>query len=325
MSKKDEEVIELTEVVEEPGEKKSESGEESEFDDLEKELDALLEGDEQQTNSDKTDKKEGSDKEASLDDELDTLLDEEPEETETSEYQSEQEKKDDLDIDSIFDKLDKDLNIDDEESGVDSQQINQDEIDSLFEENQEDKDSDEELVKTEEEEKTIADQDIPEAPDEKLDTESIEETEAKANEATAKETFADNEQLLGTLKQHITEIIDPKIKSVEEKLNNKLELILAEVQNQKHASVDEPSFQKDIDNLKHEIEKFKDLIKSELMGLSEKINNWEKVLKGHLKEVVDGLRDDLRQEINVLIPKEAAKIIREEIEAMEEELKEEEE
>jgi len=334
MAKKEEAIVELTEVVEE-GENIVDN--KIEDTDLDKELEDLLDVEDLPTES-----KERSDggNSSTLEDELDALLEEEGKGTTTSNEDSEG----DIDIDSIFEKLDEDLNIEDEEENtqqepveesevkgdkVSEKIVDQDEIDSLFEES--DKETEEEVVTDDiaQNETGSSLEDVDEKPttlsqiEPKGEPEEFKEVEeSEQTSSVLREEFNELKEIILNLKDEINNI-DNRFQELETNVVEKVKEIISEPSTES-PELDLSEVNNNIEGLKREVEQIKKEFIEKIKYISEKLEKLHSLEKDSITSFFSDLKQELIQEIHTLVPAEAAKIVKEEIKALEQELEEEE-
>ncbi|GAB6887804.1 hypothetical protein JCM13304A_13020 [Desulfothermus okinawensis JCM 13304] len=330
MAKKQEDILELTDIVEEGDVKGTNEG-----NDLDKELEELLDG----TEEDLAKNQNGSE-EKSLDEELNALLDGDDSTASKGESTTEE---DELDIDSIFEKLDEDLNIDEEEEA-------QEKATSNAEERVEDKSTDSENGS-----KTVDQDDIDslfDQMDEKtaVDNESNppDETQATEDSSIEENKIQEEEELIGGVEEETQSIEEPKPISEEEDkvvsegflaLENKLHDLedrfskledtllskleeIANFEKKVEQKIDVHDILNKFDEFRDDIKASIDIVNKKIEDLSTRIDNIETSQQKVIKDFFDDLKKELIEEVHRLVPVEAARIVREEIKALEEELEE---
>ncbi|WP_461833326.1 hypothetical protein [Desulfothermus sp.] len=328
MAKKQEDIIELTDIVEEDDTKGS-----KQEDDLDKELEELLDG------TEKDSAQEGQSEEKSLDDELDALL-EGNESPLSSDSDAEKSEDEELDIDSIFEKLDEDLSVDGEEDTIKdvsgdtekepkkenldtqkgSETVSQDDIDSLFDEQEDDASSPKTEVQEDQgkqEKTTEIEEKIEEDKNEKHEVEQGQQPEVISEEKERKEL----DEIVTNLENKLHHI-ETKFSQLEDTILSRLEEITgAKTSSEQGLNVD--SIFKKFDELKEDIKASIETVDKKIQEISARIDTIETSQQKNIKDFFDDLKKELIEEVHRLVPAEAARVVREEIKALEEELEEE--
>lgn len=336
MAKKQEDILELTDIVEEDDTK----GPKQE-DDLDKELEELLDG------TEKDSAQEGEGEEKSLDDELDALL-EGNDSPSSNDSDAEKSEDDELDIDSIFEKLDEDLSVDGEDNTIkdvsgdtekepkeenldtqkDSETVSQDDIDSLFDEQEDDTSSPKTEVQEDQEEgeeTTEIEEEIEEDKNEKHEVEQGEQPEVISEEKEIKESDEKERKELDEIVINLENKlhhIETKFSQLEDTIVSKLEEITG-AKTDSEQGLDVDSIFKKFDELKEDIKASIETVDKKIQEISTRIDTIETSQQKNIKDFFEDLTKELIEEVHRLVPAEAARVVREEIKALEEELEEE--